>query len=209
MADDVSSALTFLAAQPSVDPGKIAVVAHSGGAMCAMEAAADTGQAKCLVLMAPVVKTVSGEEQVSAEIENTAKNSGWSKEYAALVAKTRKETEALAVNNSGSWAYILGKRCFLDETRRRITENPAEIIARLKVPVLILQGGNGSDPSIKSASYIDRLLADSGNPKHAIKYFDYLGPFMGGIVDDGIHRRYYEVDGEVLKSIKEWLDENL
>ena len=54
-----------------------------------------------------------------------------------------------------------------------------------------------------------KTLLDYGKMKHTITYFSYVGHFFGKLINDGQSRMHYDVDKEVLASIKDWLKLNV
>lgn len=203
--DDIGAAVAFLSAHERVDPAKIGIIGHGRGAFYAMKAAIREGAVRGIVLMNPSISNASDAAARLDALRASASKYRWSDDYLALVARTIDETEAKAASTKGDWAFILGKKCFMANVRNETLEKPMDTIARIRIPVLILQGGKDDDMPGESASFIDKALADAGNQSRTVTYYAYLGQFLADAVDDGAHRIHYEADKQVLENIQSWL----
>lgn len=204
LADDVGAALEYLAAQSQIDPARIGILSHSEGALYAMKACLKKDTVKWLVIMAPTFYASLGDE-ISKRRNEAASKARWSDEYLKMATMSAQETTDKVKGSAHNWAYAFGRRLFLKNTREAIGERPFDIVKKIEIPVLILQGKEGDDSVKDTASRIDEALGEAENPDHTITYYSYLGHFFGNAVTDGIHENHYEVDREVLGNIKNWL----
>lgn len=201
---DLGSALSYLASRKEVDPQRISIVAHSEGAFNALKAAAENNGIKKVVLMAP---SIYPEARLSEEyLRYMADKNKWGEDYISLVRACEKETAGKADASRGDWTYIMGRRCYVKNLNSKNTGLSANAIKNVPASVLILCGKMDDKIPLQSAQNIDKALADSGNQDHSIRYYSYLGHFLGKKVSDGIHRTRYEPDGDVMTNIKDWLN---
>jgi len=203
---DISAALGYLSSQETVDPKRIALLAHDRGTYSALRTAAENASVKGLVLLAPSLDLNPASGEKAKAMGRLAASSKWPDDYLGLVIRSMQETDAKVKNSGGNWVNILGKRCFLKEMKDALETAPIDIIPKVRVPVLILQGRKDEDVAAETAAAIDGALASSGNPGHTLTYYGYLGHFFGRKVNDGERRIYYEVDEDVLGNIKGWLE---
>jgi hypothetical protein len=71
--------------------------------------------------------------------------------------------------------------------------------------VLILQGKQDDEVSGANSAAIDKILSDSGNKSHFLRYYSYLDRYFGTRVNDGTHKIHYNIDEEVTKDVINWL----
>lgn len=201
---DLAAALGFLASQKDVNGQQIAVIAHSEGAFNALKLASENGNIKKVVLMAP---SIYPEGKFSEEyLRYIAEKWKWGEDYISLVKMCEKETAGKAGASKQDWGYIMGKRCYLKNLRPDASASSTGVINSVAASVLILCGKLDDEMPPQSAQSIDKALADSGNQDHSIRYYSYLGHFLGKKTSDGIYRTRYEPDKEVLANIKDWLN---
>ena len=206
--EDLNAAIECLAGQKEVDADRIGVIGQQEGAYYAMKAAAENSAIKSIILVAPLMYGQTDAYSPEEIIKYAAGNLKLGDEYARLVMRSMDESLKIAAD-SRETAAILGKKVHLKDFRERMSEKPTEVAQSIKAPVLILQGKEENDASVKFAPIIDKALTGSGNIKHALKYFGYLGPYFGKGISNGIYITYYEADKEVLANIKDWLDTTL
>jgi len=208
IAADVNAALEYLISQKEVDPGKVAIIAHSKGVSYALKAALEESSVKALVLMAPSEYLGLEKDQSLDALRKMALKYKWKNDYLKSVIESIQKTNIKATTTERNWVYTMGRRCYLKNLREALAEKPIDLIKKVNIAVLILQGRQDDEVSVESASMLDGMLEEGGNRKHALTYFGYLGHFFGKKINDGIHRVHYEVDKEVLDTIKSWLDKN-
>lgn len=204
--EDLEAAFQYLALQSMVDPGAIVLIGHAGGAINAMKAAVKNNSVKGLVMMAPSIRQNPDEGAKKEELRRVAQKAKWTEDYLDLAMRTAEETQSKVAGSDADWIYVLGKKCFLDDMRYELSDKPLDAARGVQIPVLILQGKDTEGPSIDSAALLDKAIADSGNKRHTLIYYAYLGQFFGQKISDGIHRSFYDADKDVLENIRSWLD---
>lgn len=203
--EDINAGVECLASQKEADAGKIALIGYGEGAYYAMKASAQNNSIKSIILMSPLTYGEIDPAEWREVITRTAQNFKWSDEYLKLALRSIDETQKKAAIQKNAFSF-LRKKCYLKDMKERQADKPMELSASIKVPTLILQGKEADDASLRLAPIIDRAIAGSGNTKHTLTYYGYLGPYFGKKVNDGIHKIRYEIDKEVLENIKTWLD---
>lgn len=204
--EDVSSAKQYLSEQPFVDANNIFLIGHGKGAAYSLKLAAKDKTIKALIMLAPSLPANYDDAAIKGTIQPNAGKSKWTEDYINLVSRSLKETQAKVVSTNGEWAYILGKKCFLTDTREELSDKPLSVINDINIPVLILQGMDPEESGMDSASVIDKAFAEAGNKPHTLTYYAYLGQFFGKKICDGTHRCYYDTDKEVLDNVTNWLN---
>ncbi len=207
--EDLTVALECLAKQKEVDPNKVAVFGHSKGAFYAAELTKKKDIAKTVILAAPITSFWFNPDKKDEDLKTMASKLKWSDDYLKLVVRSRVETTDKVKRAKGNRVSILGKRCFVKRIKEELGESPLSSIKALKIPVLILQGKEDEEVPVESASIVDQALEESGNVTRTVTYFGYLGHFFGKNVNDGVYKIHYDVDEDVLKTLKSWLDKNL
>ena len=207
--EDATCALDYILTRKELDPQKVAVIGHGKGAFFAARLASDRKNVRSLILMAPLISS-GGETDLSFDsLKEMAKKLGWDEQYLKLAIKSRMETIDRVKKTNNKWVSLLRTRCFLAKLREELEENPTDIIRKVDVPVLILQGKEDELIPAKASETIDKALEESGNKNHKLIYYGHLGHFFGKLNNDGVNKMRHEVDKEVLDAIDKWLDGNL
>ncbi|MHB8837990.1 MAG: alpha/beta hydrolase family protein [Gemmatimonadaceae bacterium] len=194
-ADDIRAGVAYLRARPEIDGARIALAGHSEGGMIAPFVATTDPTLAGIVLMAGPAYTgrriidfqlrngVMGAAQIPAE----SKDSALKASVAAFDSTTAKVP----------WmAYFL-------------TYDPVPTAKKVKVPVLILQGGTDQQVTPDQAPVLEQAFKAGGNNDVTMKVFkdrnhlflqDPSG-FPGGYakLSNG------HVDGEVMGALTDWL----
>lgn len=125
-ADDVRAIIQYLRARPDIDPNRIVLVGHSeGGLIAPMVAAGDTLLRGIALLAGPAQSgrtIIHYQQRFAAENDTTIRPA----DREALLQRARIQLDSIARTNP--WM-----RFFLDH-------DPLAVAARVRVPVLILQG---------------------------------------------------------------------
>jgi alpha/beta superfamily hydrolase len=203
--EDLRSALAYLAKQKKVDPSRIAILSQGDGAFEALRLAADNEAIKAAVLISPYFTTASERFKNDDFIGELTQKNAWSNDYMNLIAKCYRDTSEQAGKTGHNWTYVMGKMCYVKELKEE--PQAREIyLKNIMIPVLIMQGKNESDMTVDASHFIAKILEGSGNNNCSIRYYGYLGRFLGKKVDDGAYKVYYETDKDVLNNIKDWLN---
>ena len=197
--DDLNKALEYLASQKEIDPGRIVVLGHARGAFYALKSAESGPSVKALILMSPQIYLKSAETYF-------ADNKNWSTSYCELVSRAIEDTRQKALSAKGNWVYVLWRRCFAKRLKEEMADNADEVVKKIKIPVMILQGKEDEVVPMEWSSNIDKMLSDSGNTSHLLTHYEYLGNFFGKLINNGTHNLHYEIDKQVLGDILGWLN---
>ncbi|MFA6320673.1 MAG: alpha/beta fold hydrolase [Candidatus Omnitrophota bacterium] len=203
---DITAAANFLKSQKNVNPGRIAVIAHSEGTINTLRLAAGNPDIRSIILMAPLVKTDLRDYEKM--IREKAVMEKWDEEYLRSVLMSLKETDEIVHGTKHDWTHLLGKRCYLKAMRVDGIFDPKEAIVQISAPILIMHGKNDMDVPAEYGASLDKTLAEYGKMKHSAIYYSYLGHFFGKLLNDGLSKMYYDVDKEVLTNMIDWLDLN-
>ena len=206
--NDAKSALNYLSGRKDVDTGRVIIIGHGKGAFYASKMASEIKNIKGLILMAPLITSAGQTDLNFDSLNEIAAKYKWDEQYLKLAIKSRMETIDKVKNSKNNWAVILRKRCFLKNLKEELEANPTDIIRKVECPVLILYGKEDALIPSKDVANLDKALEDSGNKNHNLIYYGYLGHFFGKIINDGVHKFYYEIDPAVLDTIKKWLEVN-
>ncbi len=208
-ADDANAAVRFVSRRRDVDNRRIAVAGHSEGASVAMLLGREKRVA-ALVLMSAMGTT--GRELVLEQQQyllNVAKVP--EPERSGKVDLQEKILEA-AVDEDGWEALPAEVRPLVDTPwyRSLLTFNPAEIMPRVRQPVLILQGGLDTQVPPHHAEKLAEIARARRNaPPVEVKLFPslnhLLAPAETGHVAEYATLKEKAISPEVAKAIAEWL----
>lgn len=154
-ADDVEDALAWLRARPDVDRGRLALLGHSEGGLVAPLVAARDPQVRALVLLAApawngrrILEYQNGRA-LSRSLSAAARDSA----LGAAMA----EVDSLAKRDA--WLGFF------------LAHDPLAAIARVRAPVLLLQGETDRQVSSEQAGELARALAKAGNRDVTVRVF--------------------------------------
>lgn len=162
---DAAAAYRFLRDHPSTDPARVAILGHSEGGLIALQVAADMASSKDrpagLILAATAGRVLDDvvREQISAALAKQTQDENVRAEYKAHLERGIKAAKAgdpipkdlppgLAPLFNPSTARIL---------HAYFTIDPADLAAKVKGPVLVIQGS--ADAQISAERDAPRLLA--------------------------------------------------
>jgi len=207
--EDLGSAFDYLASQKEVDPQRIALISHSNGAYHALRLGAERDMVKTAVLMSPSLSLDCGNDDPIARLKDASSKYMWRDDYLQLAIKAVRETAEKVKDARHNWTFLSGNICFVKNLKEAMAEKPMDILKAVKIPVLLLQGKGDEEALSDDASVIDKALGGAGDQEHLLRYYGYLGYFLGQKVNDGVHKSYYGADKEVLNSINAWLQTKL
>ncbi|MES3034607.1 MAG: alpha/beta fold hydrolase [Gemmatimonadota bacterium] len=163
-ASDVRAAMAYLRTRADVDPLRIFLVGHSEGGMIAPLVALDEPTLAGIVLMAGPGR--SGRDilrfQSSYAIEHDTAMTP-TKRAEMLARVPQMVDSALA---STPWLTFFG------------AHDPIATAKRVKVPVLILQGGDDQQVIASEAPLLERAFRDGGNRDVTVRVFPELNHFF-------------------------------
>lgn len=194
-ANDVRAAVRFLRARADVDPDRIVLIGHSEGGMIAPMIAATDSKLAGIVLMAGPAS--SGRTIIDFQLRNLVMGD-------SAIPATRKDSAVKA--QFAAWDSTAARspwmQYFLDY-------DPIATLKRVKVPVLIVQGGTDQQVTPDQAPIIEKTLRESGNRNVTLHLFpnknhlfiaDSVG-FPGNyrLLRDG------RIDADVMGPLAEWV----
>ncbi len=150
-ADDVRYIVQYLRGRPDIDPNRIVLIGHSEGGMIAPMVAAGDSLLRGIVLMAGPAQTgrqiIEYQQRYAVESDTTIKPA--SRE--AALRQARAQLDSVARNNA--WL-----RFFLDH-------DPLTTAARVRVPVLVLQGETDRQVTADQAPVLANAFRNARNPQ--------------------------------------------
>lgn len=210
--DDVNSAVAQLATTPEIEAKHIFVLGHSLGGMMAPRIAANDKQVAGIVIMAgtarPLQDVILDQVTYLANFEGKPTPEGQQQIDAAQKVKTEVESPTLKPDTAVS---ILGTSVpgsyFLDLRGYK----PAEVAAKLQIPILILQGGR--DYQVNSKDYDVWKAALGKDPHVTFKFYPGLFHlFMTGTGKGPGSPEDYTVTGhvdqQVIQDVAQWVKSN-
>ena len=194
-ADDIRAGVAFLRARSDIDGARIALAGHSEGGMIAPLVASTDSKLAAIVLLAGPAYT--GRRIIDFQLKNGVM--GAEQIPAAKKDSALKAVKAEFDSSSGKLAWM---KYFLEY-------DPVPTAKKVKVPVLILQGGTDQQVTPDQAPVLEQAFKSGGNKDVTMKVFkdrnhlflnDPIG-FPGGYVKlkDG------RIDGEVMGTLADWL----
>lgn len=210
---DARSAVNLLAqgqADPEVNPKRIFVLGHSLGGMLAPRIAEDDPQVAGIILMAGNTESLGSAlvRQIKYEISLAGQPTPAEEKTLAAAEAVQKETENPSlkpsdkINILGSvvpGSYILDLRAY----------HPAETAARLKIPMLILQGGRDFNVTVPDDFDVWKK-ALVGHPNVEYRFYPTLDHlFMTGSEPPNPRDGYKpgHVSEQVVSDIADWVKE--
>ncbi len=194
-ADDIRAAVTFLRARADIDGARIALYGHSEGGMIAPMVAATDSKLSGIVLAAGPAYT--GRKILDFQLRNLVMGN-------SAIPAASKDSAVKA--SFAQWDSTAGKapwmKFFLDY-------DPLATLRRVKVPVLIVQGGTDPQVTPEQAAIIERTLRESGNREVTTRVFaDRNHLFLDdpiGFPGDYGKLRNPRIGADVMGPVVEWL----
>ena len=207
---DADAAVSLLANSPGIDHHHIYVLGHSLGGMLAPRIAAEDGQVAGIIIAAgparPLEQVLVEQLKYIASLHGDATEE--SKKQIALAEHARSEIEDPALKPDSA-VDVLGTQIpasyFLDLRAYR----PAQVGARLKIPILVLQGGR--DYQVTSQDYDLWKAALESDPRATFRFYPTLTHlFMTGAGSGPASPSDYAVPGhvsrQVIQDIVQWVN---
>jgi pimeloyl-ACP methyl ester carboxylesterase len=210
-ADDVIAAVKWLEKRKGVDKRRIVVVGHSEGGAVAMLAASREKKISALVLLASVgtrgVDLVLEQQQYSLDILKTAESERTSK------VELQKRIVEAAMTGTGmeDLPPEIRERAASPWYRSLLLFDPAEVIPRIKQPILILYGELDKQVPPHHAKRLTELATarKKGPPPTTIPISGLnhlLVPAKTGDITEYASLTEKQVSPEVARHISEWLN---
>jgi dipeptidyl aminopeptidase/acylaminoacyl peptidase len=202
-AGDVQAQLRFLRARADIDGARIALVGHSEGALIAPIVATRDTTVAALVLMAGTA--LRGDSVLREQMEDAlARNTALNETQRAGAREQQRETlRRLAAGDSVPG--ITGAAWL----REFIAFDPLETIARVRQPVLVLQGAHDRQVLEHHAHAIVQSLERSGNTRTALHVFPTLNhlflPSETGAISEYGSLEQQSLPDVLLGTLSDWL----
>ena len=211
---DVRAAVHYLRGRPEIDPARIALIGHSeGGIIAPIVAAQDSGLAG-IVLMAGTatpLDSVLVEQAVAAarEAGGDSASLAESRELVERVSRAVREGEDIESLDLPPALEQLARSKWL---REHVEHDPLATIRQVRVPVLIVNGGQDVQVTPEHARRLAAALSETGHPDFEVKIFPRLNHLFAVSRGEGT-AEYADprarVDGEFLAYLADWLTERL
>jgi len=194
-AGDIAAVVAYLRTRPEIDPGRIALVGHSEGGIIAPMVATDDPRIRAVVLIAGTSRTgrrvldyqfregVAQDGTIPAEKRDSAYRAAWA------------EMDAMAERMP--WIGFFNDY------------DPLPTAARIRQPVLILQGATDRQVTADQAPELEAAIRGGGNRDVTLRVFPGLNHLM--VPDPSGYPAGYgrlpsaKVSREVLGTLADWL----
>jgi len=194
-AGDVAAVVAYLRSRPEIDPARIALVGHSEGGIIAPMVATDDPRIRAVVLIAGTSRT--GRRVLDYQFHQGVDGD-------TTLAPARRDSAYRAVKTAwDSTATRLPWLAFFYDY------DPLPTAARVRQPVLILQGATDRQVTADQAPELAAAIRGGGNRDVTLRVFPGLNHLM--VPDpDGSPARYAtlpspKVSPEVLGTLADWL----
>lgn len=213
--EDGRRALKYLAARPDVDPERIALIGHSEGGLSGPLLATQERVAALVLMAAPgrVLEDVLREQLLAARREAGAQAEeldAFEKTYASFVDAIAKDASVDVAKLPLELAQFVPARAWL---KSHVGRDPLATIARVRCPILVLQGGKDVQVSAeRDAPKLRAALDAAGHADHELRVFaglDHLFKLAGDPPSGLDYLRARPVDAEFLDVLSTWLSARL
>lgn len=204
---DIESGMNFLANHEKVNRNKIFIVAH--GDACSYLPLLDFSgpPAKGLIMLGVVKPSLFLDFECEYVRDKISALTEIDKKYEGILGSLKGETLNFVENTKKEYAFVRGKRVFLERMRQFLALKPLEKFKTLDIPLIILHGKKDKFSSRPYVKNIERVLKEAGFQQLSIEYYGGLGHFFGEIVDEKNRVKYYSVNKKVLATIKGWIND--
>lgn len=205
-ADDVRTEVAYLRSRPDIDPKRIALVGHSEGGIIAPMLAATDPQIAAIVLMAGSGKRgdLISIDQLNDLLDKTP---GVTPELRAQ--KVAEEQEIIKAVQSGGDLSKYPAQVKLPWIKEFWTYDPLPTIRKVRIPVLILQGGLDHQINPEQASMLETAAREGGDKDVTKQVFPTLNhlflPATTGSLTEYPSLTVTALPDEVLKALDDWL----
>ncbi|HSO75559.1 MAG TPA: alpha/beta fold hydrolase [Blastocatellia bacterium] len=205
-ADDVRAQVAYLRARREIDPKRIALAGHSEGGVIAPMVAGSDSEIAAIVLMAGTAKRgdVVLEFQVNYQLDGdtTLTPEAKAAKRAEQLAEIRKVVEGGDTSKLSEFMRSPWMRHFL-------TYDPLPAIARVRQPILILQGEIDRQVTADQAQMIEKAARTAGNKDVSVRVFPGLNhlflPAKTGAPSEYTSLSTTTVGEDVIKQLSDWL----
>jgi pimeloyl-ACP methyl ester carboxylesterase len=156
-ADDVRAAVKVLADRKDVDPKRIAVIGYSEGGLIALMAAAKDKHIASVGLIA--TPGITGTDVILAQQQRMLERSTMTPEEKQVKVDEQKKILAAASTGKGLELLPPAVRRSVDtpEFQSLLLSDPAKLIAQVRQPLIIVQGGLDTQVEPRNADTLEQL----------------------------------------------------
>lgn len=201
-AGDVRAAIAWLATQSAVDPSRLGLLGHSEGGIIAPMVAADEPRVRAVALLATQSRPgheLSAHQRRIVIAEDTARAPA-SRDSLFAVAQAHADS---VVRSGGGDAW----------TRYWWSHDPAPVLRRVQVPVLVVHGETDMQVPVGQAHEVASTLRDAGNADVTVRTFPAVNHLL--LADPSGHWNGYRslpskaVSPVITGTIAEWFADRL
>ncbi|HEV3253938.1 MAG TPA: alpha/beta fold hydrolase [Candidatus Acidoferrales bacterium] len=207
--DDARTAAALLAKQPGIDPRRVYVVGHSLGGMMGPRIASGDAAIAGLILLAgntrPLEVLILDQLRYIATLQREPKDKEEVRQRITAAEETAREIESPDLK-PGMMVSVLGTKApasyFLDLR----DYHPAEVAAKLTIPILILQGGR--DYQVTSADFEGWQKALAGHSNATLKMYPAMSHLFiagTGAASPEDYKKPGHVSEEVIRDMAAWI----
>ncbi len=194
-ADDIRAALTFLRARPEIDSYKLGLIGHSEGALIALMVGASDPELHAVVLIAGSSRTGRqiSDAQVRTAFEHRMHLGGTALDSAIRANEPARQAQLA----SSAWL-----RFWFDF-------DPRPTAAKLRMPVLIVQGATDTQVTPDQAEELAGAIRSGGNRQVAVAVIPETNHLLVHDLDGSFTNyarlKSFDVNPAVLATIADWL----
>jgi hypothetical protein len=218
---DAEAAVSYLRKHPQIDPARIAIFGHSeGGIIGATVAAQEEQKIAALVLGAVPGRTLDKllAERARNRLGEQGKTEAEIKAYLGQLDRLLNRIKAGELERSQleidpNDPLLAGVAGQPEVAMALLINDPLQVIASVKTPVLILQGEKDQEVTVKDAEYLAEALSRTYHPDYKVQLLpdvDHLLKPNKGVAD---LKSYADtsrpLDPQALKIMTQWLREKL
>ncbi|NDD62705.1 MAG: alpha/beta fold hydrolase [Acidobacteria bacterium] len=218
--DDLRGAVSFFAAQPGIDSKRIILIGHGEGAFLAASLISQVDDAAAGLVVTAMSGRTLGKQLRDKFQARMAEEGRSPEEIRAVTAKVERVTRPLFYNQISAVKEKFDPRdpydaelmALLDEAPRTVSlmvNDPLQVLASGRVPVLILQGEKDLEITTKDASFLEDTLARIYHPDHTLLTLPNMDHLLRANPGKPTFASYldasYRVDPEFLRQTGKWI----
>ncbi len=200
---DSRAAFDYLTTRKEIDKAKIGLLGHSEGAETALTIASEDKRVAAIVLMAgmsrPTNEGVSEQEIYQRALQETVNASDKTKVMPiAQIFINQFEAAKLPQNSTNAK---------LAWFREHLASNPSLLAAKVKCPVLIVQGERDALVLAYHSIELAKALSSSGNKEVSLRILPNLTHIFTPVTDNP--QEAAKVSEEMLRTVQNWMNATL
>lgn len=208
LVNDTRAALNYLLARKEIDPKRVALIGHSEGALTGLTVAAEDERVAALALLAGASRPVDfvlTEQTLYMTALNDTIDAFDRTKFPEMSRRLAEMFERAKAKPSGA------EKDDLEWFREHAAADPLGLIARVRVPLLILNGERDENVLPYHAVALASAAASAGNKQVRLRIFPNLSHvFTPSRLDKSAPpEKLLEVSDEFLQTLKAWAIETL